>query len=120
MLTDIELRDGIFALNTRRFGTIAEFMIKRIANLGSSKNQFHDLYDDFQNKRVEVKFSKVQKKEDSINENNILDCIKGALSSNRSINFANWQSFKFDCLIISIVKAWGRFMYTKKYQFHSV
>lgn len=49
------LREGIFNLNTRRFGTVAEVMIRRLFKLGRSKNQFHDLYDDLANHRVEVK-----------------------------------------------------------------
>ena len=47
------LREGIFNLNTRRFGTVAEVMIRRLFQLGRSKNQFHDLYDDLKNHRVE-------------------------------------------------------------------
>ena len=33
-----EFRDGIFALRTRRFGTVAELMIEGLYNLGSSHN----------------------------------------------------------------------------------
>ena len=47
-------RDGIFSLYTRRFGTVAEFMIKRLMDLGKGLNQFHDLYDDAEHLRVEV------------------------------------------------------------------
>ena len=31
-----EFRDGIFALRTRRFGTVAEIMIKKLYNLDES------------------------------------------------------------------------------------
>ena len=31
-----EFRDGIFALRTRRFGTVAEIMIKRLYDLDES------------------------------------------------------------------------------------
>ena len=57
-----ELREGIFNLNTRRFGTIAEVMIQRLCKLNESSSLFHDLYDDMQKHRVEVKFSTVRKK----------------------------------------------------------
>ena len=36
----IDFRDGIFALRTRRFGTVAEIMIKKLVNASKSKNQF--------------------------------------------------------------------------------
>lgn len=33
-----EFRDGIFALRTRRFGTVAELMIEALYNLSKSRN----------------------------------------------------------------------------------
>ena len=57
-----ELRDGIFNLKTRRFGTVAEAMVQRLCKLNASSIIFHDLYDDMQKQRVEVKFSTVRKK----------------------------------------------------------
>ncbi len=41
-----EFRDGIFALRTRRFGTVAELMIEALYNFSKSHNQFHDRYDE--------------------------------------------------------------------------
>ena len=41
-----EFRDGIFALRTRRFGTVAELMIEALYSFTKSHNQFHDRYDD--------------------------------------------------------------------------
>src|SRR4051812_31740643 len=52
-------RDGVFALHTRRFGTVPELMIQRLAGLGPAKTIFHDLHDELTQKRVEVKFSRV-------------------------------------------------------------
>ena len=40
-----EFRDGIFALRTRRFGTVAELMIEALYNFTKSHNQFHDRYE---------------------------------------------------------------------------
>ena len=34
---EIELRDAIFGLHTRRFGTVAEIMVKKIINGAMSK-----------------------------------------------------------------------------------
>ena len=44
-MTAEELKQGIFLLNTRRFGKVAEVMIKLIKSLDKSKNIFHDLFD---------------------------------------------------------------------------
>lgn len=94
------LKEGIFNLNTRRFGTVAEVMIRRLCKLGRSKNQFHDLYDDMANHRVEVKFSTVRKKNNrTITEDSVLKCIGDELSSNRQVIFDKWADFEFDCNI---------------------
>ena len=94
------LREGIFNLNTRRFGTVAEVMIRRLFKLGRSKNQFHDLYDDLENHRVEVKFSTVRRKNNrTITEDSVLNCIADELSSNRQVKFDEWNKYEFDCNI---------------------
>ena len=57
-----KLRNGIFALRTRRFGSVAECMVKRLLNCSQARSLFHDFYDDAKRHRIEVKFSVVQKK----------------------------------------------------------
>jgi len=102
-MTPEKLKEGIFNINTRRFGTVAEVMVRRLVKLGKSKNQFHDLYDDIKNHRVEVKFSTVRKMNDrAITEDSVLECIKDELSSIRQVNYSNWINFKFDCNIQQI------------------
>jgi hypothetical protein len=94
------LKQGIFNLNTRRFGSVAEVMIRRLCKLGRSKNQFHDLYDDMQNLRVEVKFSTVRRTNSrKITEDSVLTCISDELSENREIKFDEWMHSQFDCNI---------------------
>ena len=94
------LKEGIFNLNTRRFGSVAEVMIRRLCQLGRSKNQFHDLYDDMANHRVEVKFSTVRRTNSrKITEDSVLTCISDELSSNREIKFDEWMQSQFDCNI---------------------
>lgn len=97
------LREGIFALRTRRFGTVAELMIKRLVKLGKGQNQFHDLYDDADKKRIEVKFSTVMKgAETTVTEDTVLRCIEEAIAANRMVVFDEWENFKFDCNIQQI------------------
>ena len=60
-----EFRDGIFALRTRRFGTVAELMIETLYKLKKPQSQFHDRYDNVSNSRVEIKFSTVMKENEA-------------------------------------------------------
>ena len=59
-----EFRDGIFALRTRRFGSVAEIMIKKMYQLEDSHTVAYDKFDTLQNNRIEVKFSTVMKEND--------------------------------------------------------
>jgi hypothetical protein len=78
------LRDGIFALRTRRIGSVAECMIMRLLKYSKGRSLFHDLYDDQLNHRIEVKFSVVQKKaEITVTEETVLRCIEEAVAENR-------------------------------------
>lgn len=100
------LRDGIFALHTRRFGTVAELMVQHLLKCGKGKNLAHDLYDDAKGLKFEVKFSRVQKRaETPVSERTVLRCIEEASSLRRSVKFASWPKCRFDCNIQQIKKA---------------
>ena len=100
------LRDGIFALHTRRFGTVAEVMVRRLVKCGKGRSLSHDLYDDDQKHRIEVKFSRVQKRAKTpITEGTVLRRIEEATSANRLVAFAEWQGLTFDSNIQQIKKA---------------
>jgi hypothetical protein len=102
----IKLQQGIFNIRTRRFGTIAEVMVKRLVKLGKSKSQFHDLYDDMEKHRVEVKFSTVRRTNDrKITENTVLQCIEDEVATNREVKFIDWMHTEFDCNIQQIKRA---------------
>ena len=97
------LREGIFALNTRRFGTVCEVLIKRLVGLAKARSLFHDLYDDFRGKRVEVKFSVVRRTAQTrVTEDKVLQCIEEATSEQRMVPFGSWQTATFDCNIQQI------------------
>lgn len=92
-------RRGIFNLRTRRFGTAAELLIQKLLGATKGRSQFHDLYDDEKNRRIEVKFSAVNTSSDEpININNILSAIEKA-GAERAVPYAGWQEHKFDCNI---------------------
>lgn len=95
-----EFRDGIFSLRTRRFGKVAEILIKKLVKAVGPQNQFHDLYDPRSSNRIEVKFCTVQKKnESSITDDNVIDAILEANSANRQVLSTEWQEHDFDCNI---------------------
>ena len=99
----IELRDGIFALRTRRFGRAAEIMIKKLFNFEFSHSLAYDLYDAFRCNRVETKFATVMEKNNEvISEKNVIEqCIRANLS-NRAVKFESVSQSDFDCNIQQI------------------
>lgn len=93
-----EFINGIFSLNTARFGKIAELMIKKLFNMTNSDNLAYDLKDG--DEKIEVKFSKALKScSNTINEKNAISSIIGANMDNRKISFKQSQKEKFDCNI---------------------
>ena len=95
-----QIRDGIFALNTRRFGTVAETLIKILANTSWGKDPFHDLYDEAELKRIEVKFSRALRSHDAtIREDNVLEQIVSADDKSRMFKSSQWKKHRFDCNI---------------------
>ena len=99
-----QFRDGIFALNTRRFGSVAEIMIKRLFGFESSGTIVYDLFDATHNARVEVKFSRVMKENsERIREDNVLSqCLSAAFLENRSLQSNELDAYRFDCNIQQI------------------
>ena len=93
-------RDGIFALRTRRFGSVAEIMIKKLYGFDESKNLAFDKLDKKTGERVEVKFSTVMKaNDDKINDENVIEqCLKANLA-NRAMRRTDVGNFEFDCNI---------------------
>ena len=107
MLDEIkEFRDGIFALRTRRFGTVAELMVGELFNYYKAHNQFHDRYDAVTDKRIEIKFSTVMKANESrIYYDNLIDQARKANVGNRAMNSNDIDKFSFDCNIQQIKRA---------------
>ncbi len=98
-----EFRDGIFALRTRRFGTVAEIMIKAVYGFADSNSLAYDKKNEHTNERIEVKFSTVMKEnDDKIREENIIEqCIKANLA-NRAMASYETNQYNFDCNIQQI------------------
>ena len=91
-------REGIFALNTRRFGSVAEIMIKKLYSFEESRTVSYDLFDPDHNNRIEVKFSRATKdNSERINEKNVIDqCLYASNLDNRSMCSDEVDLFSFD------------------------
>lgn len=95
-----EFRDGIFALRTRRFGTVAEIMVKRLYDLDESGSLAFDKRDRHSKERIEVKFSTVMKEnDDKIRDDNDIDQCKKANLANRAMKSTETNKYSFDCNI---------------------
>lgn len=101
-----EFRDGIFALRTRRFGTVAELMIETLYGYNASRNQFHDLYDAVTDSRIEIKFSTVMKENEAcVSAQNLIDQCTKATVGNRAMNSTEINRYGFDCNIQQVKRA---------------
>ncbi len=100
------LRDGIFSLHTRRFGSIPELIVRALAQLGEARNQFHDLYDDLNDHRVEVKFSRVlHQNEVPVKPGSLLAAIDGARPPERMVAREEAEQTAWDCNIQQVKRA---------------
>ena len=91
---------GIFSLHTRRFGTLAELMIQLLYKLSDSNSLAFDKKDK-KNKKVEIKFSRVMRKDDErIKVENAISQAKGANIKERMLKLDDKASF--DCNIQQI------------------
>lgn len=101
-----KFRNGIFSLRTRRFGTVAEIMIKKIHKFKDSTSLAHDLFDHEKSDRIEVKFSTVMKANKSIiNEGNVVDQILHASTEERALKDNEIHLYPFDCNIQQIKRS---------------
>jgi hypothetical protein len=102
-------KKGIFALNNPGFGTVAKLLIRQIFNLKESRKITHDLISD--NSRVEVKFSRVNKRLEVTTEQNILRRIEYEAAANRRVTFHTTNTDEFSCMIQHIKKEKFDFLY---------
>lgn len=78
-------------------------MIQRLAKLGKARSQFHDLYCDIRDRRVEVKFSRAMRTSKiPVTEHTVLQCIEAATSEKRLIAWSERIKTSFDCNIQQI------------------
>lgn len=102
-----KFKTGIFSLRTRRLGTVAEIMIRKMFGYSAPTNKYHDMTDPATNDRVEVKFSTATRKNTTtIREDNVVaQCIEANELSNRVISSLEVQREMFDCNIQQVKPA---------------
>lgn len=94
-----KFRDGIFSLNTRRFGKVAELMIQRIYDYKEPDSLAYDLQNG-SGQKIEVKFSTVLKKcESNINFDNLIESVVSSNLDNRMLTYDRARELSFDCNI---------------------
>ena len=107
-----KFRDGIIDIHTRQFGTAAEVIVMIVKKcIGSKKLEF-DLID-VNNNKVEVKASKVFKKQKlDMNIKNFYEIIMNNSNRERLIRQKDVDKFTFDCNIQQIkIKLFDKMIY---------
>lgn len=104
-----KFKDGIFRLNTRRFGRVAEIMISYLFNCSDSNKKQFDLYDESNNK-IEVKFAVARSRSEPINRKNI---IKQIFQARKQMVLSKKECaiFDYDCNIEQIKPSYFDFLY---------
>ena len=93
-------KNGIFSLRTRRFGTVAEYMMTKLLQEGRLSGKSNYDLTDKEGNRIEVKFSTVRKRNEvAINENNILQQILNSTSEHNMVVSNQVDIASFDCNI---------------------
>ena len=94
-----KLQKAIFGLHTRRFGTTAEIMIKKIINATDSDQLSFDLFDKVDSNRIEVKFSRVQKKAElKITDSNLFKALEYSLVALSILSFcSSFSALEINC-----------------------
>lgn len=94
-------RDNLFAMNTRRFGRVAEILVKSLIQAKDGNNIYHDLLD--KDDRIEVKFSRAERKHPTkIEEGNVLEVVMNEGVSARMFYFDEYSEVVFDSNIQQI------------------
>jgi hypothetical protein len=88
-----KFRDGLFNLNTRRFGIVAENMIQILFNISKNNNKFTNKHGD----RIEIAFSRALKRNDNSISENIIESCSNYNLDNRLIKYKNRYSEQFSC-----------------------
>jgi len=96
-----ELREGIFRLQTRRFGNVAEILVKKLLKALDSTDNSYDIKDG--DVKIECKFSRaLSESKIKVTDTTVLQAIYH--ESNRDIAYEGCENFKWDCNFQQIKK----------------
>jgi len=95
--------EGVFSLQTRRFGTLAELVILEKYNLSSKTDNQHYDATDSKGKKIEIKFSRaLRSNNNKITKNNILKETVYSAIHNRALSHNDFIDESFDSNIQQI------------------
>jgi len=98
-----KFRDGIFSLHNRRFGKVAELMIKMYYGFDKSYSQHHDLYDKKSSRKIEVKASTVRKAHDIvITADNVINVCLNSGFDDRMIKLQDAHGTPFNSPMLQV------------------
>lgn len=106
-----KFKNGIFRLNTSKFGTVAELLVQEEYNLTDSDNNYYDKKDE-NNKKIEIKFSKALPKTPKITKENLVEqCINSSSNTNTPIKSTEITDSDFDCNFQQVKKKEFDYLY---------
>ena len=102
-MSDDIFRDGIINLHTRQFGKVVELVVQLLKDYQDSGQLDFDLYDPKTNKNIEIKSSRVFKKQTlKFNLDNLYHLIINNSNRNRLLKQSQASHTQFDCNIQQI------------------
>lgn len=98
-------RRGLLSLRSRRFGAVGEMLVQGVAGFRRAGSLHHDLFDEAEDDRVEVKLSAVNEPWSTpLRPDTLLQCLSEA-SERRSVRFDAWRGRRFDCSFLQIKRS---------------
>ena len=98
-----DFRDGLLSLNTRQFGKVAELIVQLLQDYGDSNKLEFDLLSLDTGEKIEVKASRVYKKQAlDLSLDSLYDTIINNSNRNRLLKQKQAPKAKFDCNIQQI------------------
>ena len=102
-MTDYSFRDGIINLHTRQFGRVVELIVQLLRDYQDSMQLDHDLFDPKGGQKIEVKSSRVFRRQKlKFDLDNLYDLIVNNSNRNRLLEQSQATKVDFDCNIQQI------------------
>ena len=92
-----KLRDGIFALHTRRFGSVAERIVIALYGFREAKSKYYDAIEPASGSKVEIKFSRATEKQAPLTDRNLIEqCSAASNLVERALSGDDVRNYSWD------------------------